>query len=157
MDHRPGPGTIEEKYAPRHLVFLSGQLARIVGSTKILVNSLHGQAIDTLAPGLVVEATGAGRHDRGGAGRARARLRVRCAVASGMGLRRRQRQPRAVPRVRRGVRGVSVGAAQGGVSEIRSAAVAAEAIVDEMPRVHDGVGSECGEGSWICNWPARRR
>ncbi|HME21037.1 MAG TPA: gamma-glutamyl-gamma-aminobutyrate hydrolase family protein [Acetobacteraceae bacterium] len=56
MDHRPGPGTIEEKYAPRHLVFLSGQLARIVGSTKILVNSLHGQAIDTLAPGLVVEA-----------------------------------------------------------------------------------------------------
>ena len=56
MDHRPGPGTTEEKYAPRHLVSLSGQLARIVGSTKILVNSLHGQAIDTPAPGLVVEA-----------------------------------------------------------------------------------------------------
>lgn len=56
MDHRPGAGTIEEKYAPRHLVFLSGELARIVGATKILVNSLHGQAIDVLAPGLVVEA-----------------------------------------------------------------------------------------------------
>jgi putative glutamine amidotransferase len=56
MDHRPGPGTLEEKYAPRHLVFLSGQLARIIGSTKILVNSLHGQAIDVLAPGLAVEA-----------------------------------------------------------------------------------------------------
>jgi putative glutamine amidotransferase len=56
MDHRPGPGTIEEKYAPRHLVFLSGQIARIVDSTKILVNSLHGQAIDALAPGLLVEA-----------------------------------------------------------------------------------------------------
>ncbi len=56
IDHRSGPGTIEEKYAPRHLVFLSGQLARIVGSTKILVNSLHGQAIEMLAPGLVVEA-----------------------------------------------------------------------------------------------------
>jgi putative glutamine amidotransferase len=56
MDHRPGPGTIEEKYAPRHLVFLSGQLARIVGSTKILVNSVHGQAIDMPAPGLLVEA-----------------------------------------------------------------------------------------------------
>jgi len=55
-DHRPGPGTIEEKYAPTHIVSLSGQLARIVGSTKIMVNSLHGQAIDTLAPGLVVEA-----------------------------------------------------------------------------------------------------
>lgn len=56
MDHRPGPGTIEEKYTPTHLVTLSGQLARIIGSTKILVNSLHGQAIDTPAPGLVVEA-----------------------------------------------------------------------------------------------------
>jgi len=56
MDHRPGPGTLEEKYAPRHLVFLSGQLAGIVGATKILVNSLHGQAIDAPAPGLVVEA-----------------------------------------------------------------------------------------------------
>ena len=56
MDHRPGPGTIDDKYAPRHLVFLSGQLARIIGSTKILVNSVHGQAIDTPAPGLVVEA-----------------------------------------------------------------------------------------------------
>jgi putative glutamine amidotransferase len=56
MDHRAGPGTIEEKYEPKHLVTLSGQLARIVGSSKILVNSLHWQAIDVPAPGLVVEA-----------------------------------------------------------------------------------------------------
>ncbi|MEJ0019092.1 MAG: gamma-glutamyl-gamma-aminobutyrate hydrolase family protein [Acetobacteraceae bacterium] len=56
MDHRARPGTLEEKYAPRHLVSLSGHLGRIVGSTKILVNSLHGQAIETAAPGLVVEA-----------------------------------------------------------------------------------------------------
>lgn len=56
MDHRSVPGTLEEKYAPRHLVALSGRLARIVGSSKILVNSLHGQAIDVPAPGLVAEA-----------------------------------------------------------------------------------------------------
>ena len=56
IDHRPGPGPIEAKYAPIHLVSLSGQLARIVGSPKILVNSLHGQAIDMPAPGLAVEA-----------------------------------------------------------------------------------------------------
>jgi len=55
-DHRPGPGTLEERYGPSHLVTLSGQLARIIGSGTILVNSLHGQAIDTPAPGLVVEA-----------------------------------------------------------------------------------------------------
>ncbi len=56
MDHRPGPGPIEERYSPTHLVSLSGQLAGIIGSPKILVNSLHGQAIDTPAPGLAVEA-----------------------------------------------------------------------------------------------------
>jgi putative glutamine amidotransferase len=56
IDHRPGPGTLDERYAPRHLVFLSGRLAGIVGSTKILVNSVHGQAIAKPAPGLVVEA-----------------------------------------------------------------------------------------------------
>jgi putative glutamine amidotransferase len=56
MDHRPGPGPIEEKYSLTHLVSLSGELARIVGSPKMLVNSLHGQAIDTPAPGLAVEA-----------------------------------------------------------------------------------------------------
>ena len=55
-DHRGGPGTLEERYGPKHLVSVSGALARIVGATTILVNSLHWQAIDTLAPGLVVEA-----------------------------------------------------------------------------------------------------
>ncbi len=56
QDHRSGPGTIDEKYAPKHAIALSGQLARILGKTATRVNSLHGQAIDRLADGLVVEA-----------------------------------------------------------------------------------------------------
>jgi putative glutamine amidotransferase len=55
-DHRAGPGTIDQKYGPKHLVSVSGALARIVGATTIAVNSLHWQAIDTVAPGCVVEA-----------------------------------------------------------------------------------------------------
>lgn len=57
LDHRAGPGTLEEKYGPKHLVSVRGALAEIVGATAIMVNSLHGQAIDQPAPGLVVEAT----------------------------------------------------------------------------------------------------
>jgi putative glutamine amidotransferase len=57
LDHRSGPGTLEQKYGPKHKVALSGRLARIIGSSEIMVNSLHGQAIDRPAPGLVVEAT----------------------------------------------------------------------------------------------------
>jgi putative glutamine amidotransferase len=55
-DHRAGPGTLDRQYGPKHLVSVSGALARIVDATTILVNSLHGQAIDTVAPGCVVEA-----------------------------------------------------------------------------------------------------
>ncbi len=59
-DHRGGPGTPEERYGPRHPVALSGRLAGMLGAPlgagEILVNSLHGQAIDRLAPGLAVEA-----------------------------------------------------------------------------------------------------
>ena len=40
--------------------------ALLGGDVGIEVNSLHGQGIDRLAPGLVVEAHGDGRHDRGG-------------------------------------------------------------------------------------------
>lgn len=56
LDHRGGPGTLDEKYGPKHPVAVTGQLARIVGANEITVNSLHGQAIDRLAEGLVVEA-----------------------------------------------------------------------------------------------------
>jgi putative glutamine amidotransferase len=43
-------------FGPRHAVSLSGNLARIVGAPRIVVNSLHSQAIDQLSPGLSVEA-----------------------------------------------------------------------------------------------------
>jgi putative glutamine amidotransferase len=56
MDHRGHGATHEERYAPRHTVALSGQLARIVGRGEAMVNSLHGQAINQPAPGLVIEA-----------------------------------------------------------------------------------------------------
>jgi putative glutamine amidotransferase len=55
-DHRGGPGEPEVRYGPKHSVALSGELARMLGASEIVVNSLHGQAIDRLAPGLVVEA-----------------------------------------------------------------------------------------------------
>ena len=56
MDHRGGPGTLEHRYRPKHPIALSGELTRIVGAETIMVNSLHGQAIERPAPGLVVEA-----------------------------------------------------------------------------------------------------
>lgn len=55
-DHRAGSGTLEQMYGPKHLASLSGRLAEIIGATTILVNSLHWQAIDMVAPGCVVEA-----------------------------------------------------------------------------------------------------
>ncbi len=55
MDHRAGEG--EQRFAVKHEVSLTGELARISGTQTIQVNSLHGQAIDQLASGLVVEAT----------------------------------------------------------------------------------------------------
>jgi len=56
-DHRGnGNGSIEVAYGPKHLVTLSGTLARIVGAPEIRVNSLHGQAINQPAPGLVIDA-----------------------------------------------------------------------------------------------------
>lgn len=57
LDHRAGAGTQDERYRPRHDIALTGQMARMLGRTATRVNSLHGQAIDRLAPGLVVEAT----------------------------------------------------------------------------------------------------
>ncbi len=55
FDHRAGQGTREEQFAVKHKVSLSGELAGMIGAAEITVNSLHGQGIDRLAPGLVVE------------------------------------------------------------------------------------------------------
>ncbi len=55
-DHRSDPGTIDHKFRLKHRVLLTGELARMVGASDIMVNSLHGQAIDRPADGLVVEA-----------------------------------------------------------------------------------------------------
>jgi putative glutamine amidotransferase len=57
MDHRAGEGSREELFRLKHDVTLTGRLAEISGAAKIQVNSLHGQGIDQLAPGLIVEAT----------------------------------------------------------------------------------------------------
>ena len=50
--------TVEEKYAPAHPVHIEegGMLLRVLGRETFAVNSLHAQAVDKLAPNLVVEA-----------------------------------------------------------------------------------------------------
>jgi len=59
-DHRMTPGDpVEKIFAPRHRIDLApgGLLARRLGQDQVVVNSLHGQGIDQLAPSLAVEAT----------------------------------------------------------------------------------------------------
>ena len=59
LDHRmPPDGDVEEQFALRHPLALTpgGLLAELAGATEVLTNSLHGQGIDRLADGLVVEA-----------------------------------------------------------------------------------------------------
>ncbi len=52
----PAEDAVEVQYQPRHTVRLAGGLAALLGATAITVNSLHQQAIDRLAPGLIAEA-----------------------------------------------------------------------------------------------------
>ncbi len=56
FEHDAPDGEVEMQYQPRHTVRLGGRLAGLIGATAISVNSLHEQAIDRLAPGLVAEA-----------------------------------------------------------------------------------------------------
>lgn len=57
--HHAGDGApYDQLFAPAHKVFLSdgGQLAAMMGGCELLVNSVHYQGIDRLAPGMAVEA-----------------------------------------------------------------------------------------------------
>lgn len=59
-DHREDDtAPVEVQYGPAHPVRLTpgGLLARLAGRGEVTVNSVHGQGIDRLAPGLAVEAT----------------------------------------------------------------------------------------------------
>jgi putative glutamine amidotransferase len=59
MDHREDPqAPLDVQYGLAHPIDLvdNGRLAQIMRSRRITVNSLHGQGVDQLAPGLVVEA-----------------------------------------------------------------------------------------------------
>ncbi|HAT32836.1 MAG TPA: gamma-glutamyl-gamma-aminobutyrate hydrolase [Janthinobacterium sp.] len=59
-DHREKPKlSLDQQYGPAHRVLLraGGRLAHMLdGASEIMVNSLHGQGIARLAPGLAVEA-----------------------------------------------------------------------------------------------------
>lgn len=60
MDHRmrQDVDTRDERFALRHRVTLTegGLFHKLAGKTEIMVNSLHGQGIDRLAPGAAIEA-----------------------------------------------------------------------------------------------------
>jgi putative glutamine amidotransferase len=59
IDHRaPEDPDMDVRYAQRHWIELvpGGLLEKIAGASRAFVNSLHAQAIDRLADGLVVEA-----------------------------------------------------------------------------------------------------
>lgn len=58
-DHRGHGDTLAEQYRPAHAVLVApgGLLSQHIEQPEFDVNSLHGQGIDRLAPGLRVEAT----------------------------------------------------------------------------------------------------
>ncbi|WP_045390194.1 gamma-glutamyl-gamma-aminobutyrate hydrolase family protein [Falsirhodobacter sp. alg1] len=58
MNHRmPPDGTQEEKFAMRHIVRFSedGPFAKLMGSSEVLTNSLHGQGIKTAGKRVVID------------------------------------------------------------------------------------------------------
>lgn len=58
MNHRmPPDGTLDEKFALRHVVTLlqGGVFHRILGATQVMTNTLHGQGIKTPGQRIVIE------------------------------------------------------------------------------------------------------
>lgn len=58
MNHRmPPDGTIEEKFALRHVVTFSegGRFHQLFGSTEVMTNTLHGQGIKTPGQRIVID------------------------------------------------------------------------------------------------------
>lgn len=59
-NHRmPPDGTLEEKFAMRHIVTMTegGPFHRVLGSTEVMTNSLHGQGIKDLGDRVVIDGT----------------------------------------------------------------------------------------------------
>ena len=60
MDHRENPElSLDDQYGPAHKIDLEpgGRLQHILGGAReTMVNSLHGQGLDRLAPGIAIEA-----------------------------------------------------------------------------------------------------
>jgi putative glutamine amidotransferase len=56
-DHRGQGETMEARYQHRHAVATEGLLRSVTGQQEMMVNSVHMQGIDRVAPGLAVEAT----------------------------------------------------------------------------------------------------
>ena len=107
VDHRSDKSVpLPERYGSAHPVQLvpGGMVQGLLdGAGTIQVNSLHAQAIDSLAAACGRGAR-ARRHDRGGPGRGRAGFRARGAVASRVAG---AREPHIAPPVRRVRRGLS--------------------------------------------------
>jgi putative glutamine amidotransferase len=60
MNHRmPPDGTIEEKFALRHIVTFTpgGPFHRLLGAEQVMTNSLHGQGIARPGTGIVIDGT----------------------------------------------------------------------------------------------------
>lgn len=60
MNHRmPPDGTLEEKFALRHIVSLNpgGPFAKVFGATEVMTNTLHGQGIKTAGARVVIDGT----------------------------------------------------------------------------------------------------